>query len=320
METNKKKDICVVIPVYNSEDCVFELVAQLGNALKGFSYQIIMVNDRSPDKSWDKICEASRMNKNLTGVNLRRNSGQDNAIMAGLTFAASEYIVIMDDDLQHSPRDIPNLYAEISKGFDVCYAKFSQKKQSWWKNLGSWFNGKIAEKVLAKPRDIYLSPYKIISAGVVDEILKYNGIFPYIDGLIFKITTNISQIPAEHQARFKGKSNYNLVRSAIVFMKLFTGFSVMPLRTASFMGFFSAIAGFGYGIFNVWSYFYSERIVEGWTTITVLILFIGGLILLSLGLIGEYIGRIYLGSNFRLQYSIREIVDGKGNAANKKNY
>ncbi len=318
MKTVKKNKISVVIPVYNSEECVHELVSQLGEVLKKFPYEIIMVNDQSPDKSWEKICEVSKLNRNLTGLNLRKNSGQDNAIMAGLSFATGDYVVIMDDDLQHSPQDIPGLYAEVIKGFDVCYAKFSDKKQSWWKNLGSWLNGKLAEKVIAKPAHIYLSPYKIISRDVVDEILKYQGIFPYIDGLIFKVTSSICQIPAEHNERFRGKSNYTLVRSAIVFMKLFTGFSVQPLRAASFTGFFSALAGFAYGIYHIGVYFSSDKVVEGWTTITVLILFIGGLILLSLGLIGEYIGRIYLSSNFKSHYSIREIVSEKINESNKK--
>ncbi len=319
MKSDKKINISVVIPVYNSEECVHELVSQLGTVLKSFSYEIIMVNDKSPDRSWEKICEASLLNKNLTGVNLRKNSGQDNAIMAGLSFAKGDYVVIMDDDLQHSPQDIPNLYSEIIKGFDVCYAKFSEKKQSWWKNLGSWLNGKLAEKVIEKPSHIYLSPYKIISKEVIEEILKYQGIFPYIDGLIFKVTANISQIPAEHNVRFKGRSNYTLVRSAIVFMKLFTGFSVQPLRAASFLGFFTALAGFAYGIYHIFVYFSSDKVVEGWTTLTVLILFIGGIILLSLGLIGEYIGRIYLSSNFRSHYSVSEIVSEKINASNKKN-
>lgn len=319
MNKKKKNIISVVIPVYNSEDCVLELVSQLASALQKFNYEIIMVNDKSPDRSWERICEASILNKNLIGVNLRKNSGQDNAIMAGLSVARGDFVVIMDDDLQHSPLDLPNLYAEIIKGYDVCYAKFSDKKQSWWKNLGSWLNGKLAEKVIDKPSHIYLSPYKIIRKEVVDEILKYSGIFPYIDGLIFKVTTNISQIPAEHKERYMGKSNYTLVRSVIVFMKLFTGFSVQPLRIASFIGFFTASAGFVYGIYNIFDYFSADNVVEGWTTITVLILFIGGLILLSLGLIGEYIGRIYLSSNFRLHYSISEIVSERVNASNKKN-
>lgn len=319
MNKSKKIDISVVIPVYNSEECVIELVTQIGNSLKGFDYEIIMVNDKSPDRSWEKICEASRLNKNLTGVNFRKNSGQDNAIMAGFSFASGDYVVVMDDDLQHSPQDIPFLYKEIIKGFDVCYAKFSDKKQSWWKNFGSWLNGKLAEKVIEKPSHIYLSPFKIISKDVVKEILGYQGIYPYVDGLIFKITTNITQISAEHKARFKGNSNYSLFRSIVVFMKLFTGFSVKPLRAASFTGFFSAFAGFAYGIYNIGVYFSGDTVVEGWTTITVLILFMGGIILLSLGLIGEYIGRLYLNSNFRSQYSVREIVSEKINGLDKKN-
>ncbi len=304
------KEISIVIPVYNSEDCVIELNRQINDALKGYNYEIILVNDQSPDRSWERIQEVAKKDKNVIAVNLRKNAGQDNAIIAGFSLVSGNYVVVMDDDLQHSPYDIPQLYEEIIKGYDVCYANFARKKQSWWKNFGSWLNGKIAETVIMKPRDIYLSPFKIIRRGVVDEIVKYRGTFPYIDGLIFQVSGNISQIPVEHHERYEGKSNYSLVKSILVFMKLVTGFSVKPLRLSSFVGMITAIIGFIYGLYNVVDYFITDHIVEGWTTITVLILFLGGLILMSLGMIGEYIGRTYLILNGKPQYSIKEIING----------
>lgn len=146
------KEISIVIPVYNSHECVEELSRQIADALQGIDYEQIMVNDCSRDTSWEEIQRVSTTNKNILGINLRKNGGQDSAILTGLHYANGKYIVIMDDDLQHSPYDIPKLYEEVKKGFDVVYANFEAKKQKIWKNIGSWFNGKISEIALDKPK------------------------------------------------------------------------------------------------------------------------------------------------------------------------
>jgi polyisoprenyl-phosphate glycosyltransferase len=162
--------ISIVIPVYNSEECIEELVSEIDAALD--TYELILVNDCSSDSSWLRIEEAASGNEKITGINLRKNFGQDNALMAGLNHATGDYVVIMDDDLQHSPSDIPVLYEKIREGYDVVYANFAAKKQARWKNFGSWLNGKLAEIVIHKPAWIYLSPFKIIDKQVVDEIVE----------------------------------------------------------------------------------------------------------------------------------------------------
>ena len=231
-----QKEISIVIPVYNSHECVAEISRQIADAMgkNGISYEQIMVNDCSKDSSWDEIKKEAAKNPNLLGINLRKNGGQDSAILAGLNYASGKFVVIMDDDLQHSPYDIPKLYTEIQKGFDVVYADFESKKQKLWKNLGSWFNGKISEIALDKPKGIYLSPFKILSGDVVKEMCKFNNLFPYIDGLIFQVTRNITQIPIEHHKRELGKSNYNLIKSIKVFLRMLFGFSTIPLNIASY--------------------------------------------------------------------------------------
>lgn len=301
------KEISIVIPVYNSEECVEELTRQISLALKDVEYEQIMVNDGSRDSSWQKICSVCDEGFPVTGVNLRKNSGQDNAIFAGLTFATGKWVIIMDDDLQHSPYDIIKLYAEAEKGFDVCYADFPRKEQKLWKNMGSWLNGKCAEILISKPKDIYLSPFKIIKGEVVREIIKSDNLYPYIDGLIFQVTKNITQIQIEHHKREFGRSNYNLIKSIKVFAKLVFGFSVIPLRISSYTGFLSAAIGFILGIFYMIKFFVAGADVTGWTTIVVLILFIGGLNLLSLGIIGEYLGRAYLTVNKNPRYSVAQV-------------
>ena len=300
------KEISIVIPVYNSQDTVHLISEKIKEALKDFDYEKIMVNDCSKDNSWEEIKKESAVNSNLIGINLRKNSGQDSAILAGLNYATGNWIVIMDDDLQHSPSDIIKLYNEVKKGYDVCYANFEQKKQKFWKNAGSWFNGKVSEIVINKPKDIYLSPFKIMSRSVVTEMIKFNNLYPYIDGLIFQITNKITQIDIEHHEREIGKSNYSLIKSMKVFFRMLFGFSTKPLTFAAYTGFFVSILGFILLVKYFVDYLMGKADVAGWTTIVILILFIGGLLLMSIGIIGVYIGRTYLTINNTPKFLVGE--------------
>lgn len=302
-------EVSVVVPVYNSESCLEELARKLTDVLdrSGRSYEIILVNDGSHDSSWQKIAELSLKHDRLTGINLRKNFGQDNALMAGLNHSSGAAVIIMDDDLQHDPADIPALLAELDKGFDVCYARLDTKKQSWFKNFGSWVNDKAANVVLKKPAGVYLSPYKAITRPVVEEMTKYEGPYPYIDGLLFRVTRNITQVTVEHHGRHAGKGNYTLAKAILVWLKLATNFSVTPLRAATFVGF--TCSGFGF-LFAI--LFSVRRIVwgapVGWASLIVTVLFLGGVQLISLGLIGEYVGRLFLHESKEPQFVVREVT------------
>lgn len=307
------KEISIVIPVFNSADILPELNRQINNALVNIDYELILINDKSNDNSWEIIKRLTGSHRNLTGINLRKNYGQDNAIMAGLNFATGNYIVIMDDDLQHSPEDITRLHNKCKEGYDICYAYFLKKKQAFWKNIGSWLNGKVAEILLKKPKDIYLSPFQIISRDIIDKVTKYHGPYPYIQGLLLDLTDNITQIDVGHHKRHAGKSNFNFIRSSRIFFKLITSFSVIPLRISTIMGFFLSSIGFILVPFYIYRYLFGDRIVEGWITIVLLQLIIGGFILVSLGVIGEYIGRMYLNINNKPQYNIKEVINYQQN-------
>ena len=212
--------------------------------------------------------------------------------------------------MQHDPVYIPDLLEKINSGFDVVYAHYRLKKQKAWKNWGSWANGKVAEFLLKKPPEVYLSPYKILSQDIVRELTLYEGPYPYLDGLIFSITARISQIFIEHRKRYEGKSNYTFWKSLKVLSSLTTSFSVVPLRLVSVLGFFSSFMGCLMGlIFVVYKLFGPEmpNSVTGWTSIIVSVLIIGGVHLLTLGMIGEYIGRMYLNINRKPQYAVREV-------------
>ena len=307
--------ISIVVPVYRSENCLSELARRVHKDVgENFeSYELILVNDNSTDESWNVIVGLTGKYNFITGANLRKNVGQDNAIMAGLHHAKGDVIIIMDDDLQHDPSDINKLYKEVQKGFDVVYAYFEKKEQAIWKNLGSWFNDKVASLVLDKPKHIYMSPYKAICREVVDEIIKYDGPYSYIDGIIFTVTSNISQIPGRHHNRFSGTSNYNLIRSIRVWLKLVTGFSVIPLRLVTILG--VVISTFS---FLMAFYFVIETLLlkvepAGWPSLIVSIFFLGGVQLIGIGIVGEYIGRIFITQNKRSQFTIKKVIHNNGN-------
>ncbi|MEO6719109.1 MAG: glycosyltransferase family 2 protein [Ferruginibacter sp.] len=302
-------DLSIVIPVFNSENNLEPLMDELVKALNFVLFEIILINDRSVDKSWDKIMQLSKKYPQLTGINLRKNSGQNNAVMCGLKHAVGKYIVIMDDDLQHSPADIPKLLGEIEKGYDAVYAKFKRKNQVLWKNIGSWINGKAAEILINKPKNIYLSPFKIFTDAIRREIIKYKGSYPYIDGILFMVTPNISQVEnIEHYKRFEGKSNFSFIKSLSVFLSLITNFSMIPLQLSVFLGIISSFSSFILGLYFFIEYFMNNSIPEGYTSIILLILFLGGLILISLGVLGEYIGRIFMNNQNIEPFIIKEII------------
>ena len=305
-------ELSVVVPVYRSAEGLPLLLERLRQDLsKSFaSWEAVLVNDGSPDDSWQILEGLVGRYPFLVAVDLRRNRGQDNALMAGLRLSRGEVVVIMDDDLQHDPRDVPRLVARVREGWDVCFADFGSKQQAWWKNLGSAFNGWVARAVIDKPRDVYLSPFKAVSRGVVDEVIRYDGPYPYVDGLILSVTSRFARIDATHHARSVGSSNYDLVRSVAVWLKLATGFSVRPLRLASFAGLGTSLLAFLFGLFLIVRWFLVHGEVEGWTSILVVVSFLGGLQLFGVGIVGEYVGRAYLNINRKPQYTVRTLLRG----------
>jgi undecaprenyl-phosphate 4-deoxy-4-formamido-L-arabinose transferase len=303
-------EVSIVVPVYRSAECLPELARRVRETLSTrlASYELILVNDASPDDSWRVIRSLVETLPFVVGINLRKNVGQDNAIMAGLHHAAGRTVVIMDDDLQHDPADIPTLLDALAGGLDVVYAKFERKNQALWKNLGSWFNDRVAVVVLGKPENVYLSPFKAVSRPVVDEITPHGGPFAYVDGIIFGITSNIGQVAAAHHSRFAGRSNYNLVRSIRVWLKLATGFSVIPLRITTFIGGVFSLVSFVMAVFFVFQALVLGRQPEGYFSLIVTVFFLGGIQLMGLGALGEYVGRIFLSQNGPPQFAVKDIA------------
>jgi glycosyltransferase involved in cell wall biosynthesis len=308
-------DLSIVIPVYRSEDCLEPLVAAIAEALTptGRDYEVVLVNDFSPDNSWAVIESICARNPNVIGVDLRRNFGQDNAIMTGLRLARGKYVAVMDDDLQHHPADLPLLLARIEEGFDVVFAEFRAKHQKLWKNVGSWFNGKFAEWVINKPRDVYLSPYKIIRGEVAEMICGYDGPDPYIDGLLFQVTARITQIPVDHHPRYAGRSTYTFWKSLRVWARLAVSFSAKPLRLVTWFGLLFAVFGLMLAVAVVvyrlrWPEDFSKE-TAGWASLMVALLVVSGIQLIFFGVLGEYTGRTFLNVNRKPQSAIREVLN-----------
>ena len=311
--------LSIVIPVYRSADCFEALNAAISEALVplGVRYEVVLVNDCSPDESWTVIEELCRRHANVVGVDLRRNFGQDNAILTGVRLARGQYIAVMDDDLQHDPRDIPSLISGLEAGFDVVYAQFRKKRQKIWKNMGSWFAGKVAEWVLNKPKDVYLSPYKVFRREVADLICNYHGAEPYIDGLLLQVTSRITQVPVEHRARYSGRSTYTLWASIRIWTRIAFSFSVKPLRLVTVLGLAFSVLGVLLGIVVILYRLSSPENfpagTAGWASLIVAVLFLGGVQLIFFGILGEYSGRTYLRVNDQPQTAVR-VVRGRGNA------
>jgi len=303
--------ISVVIPVYRSQHILSELCRRLECVLGslGEDYEVIFSVDCSPDRSFAILKELASRNSRLKPILLRKNVGYDNAIMAGLNFVRGRRVVIMDDDLQHAPEDIPALLRAAESGSDVVYAGFPEKKQSLLKNLGSWFNDQAANIILDKPGSVYLSPFKAVSREVVDEIVKYSGPFPYIDGLIFQMTSAITQIPIAHHARASGEGGHGLLRSARIWLNFCTTFSILPLRASVYCGFLISAAAFLYSARVLVRRLAGGTAPEGWVSIMLGIAILGGIQLIALGVLGEYIGRTYMNINRKPQFVVKDKVN-----------
>ena len=305
--------LSIVIPVYNCEDILDELINQITSEIKKKinlykNYEIILVNDKSTDNSWRKIKEIAANKKNVMGINLSKNFGQHNALMAGIKSSRGDFLITMDDDLQHSPSYIIDIINKLNEGFDVCYTKYQNNKYSFLKKLGSTINDRVANIVLDKPKNIYLSSFRGVRRNVINELKKFNGPYVYLDGIILNITNNIGSINVKHKRRLKGNSGYSFKKLFSLWLKVFTNSSIFPLRVASVTGFIITIISLFFAILLIIFKIKNPEIPQGWTSIATFIFFFSGVQLLALGIIGEYIGRIFINLNQKPQYIIQEQI------------
>ncbi|MDD6332181.1 MAG: glycosyltransferase family 2 protein, partial [Clostridium sp.] len=276
-----------------------------------YLYEIILVNDYPYDDTIDVLKKLSNEDSRIKVVQFARNFGQHAALMAGYQVATGDYIVSLDDDGQTPANEVKKLIDKLEEGYDVVYARYSHKKHSLFRNFGSKLNGWMTEVMLKKPKDLYVSSYFVMRSYIKEEILHYRNAYPYVIGLVLRSTTNITNVDVQHRQREQGRSGYTLGKLLGLWLNGFTAFSVVPLRLASFLGIFAAGAGFVYLIYVLVNKIVNPLAPIGWTSMIALVLIVGGIIMLILGMIGEYVGRIYISLNAYPQYVIKETINIK---------
>lgn len=304
--------ISFVIPCYgsaNTIESVVDEIRQTMNTRKNYEYEIVLVNDCSPDNVYEKITTLAENDKNVKVINLAKNFGQHNAIIAGLGQVTGEVTVCLDDDGQTPANEVFKLIDKLDEGYDIAFAKYNIKKHSLFRNLGSKVNSLMAEYLIGKPKSLYISSYFVCKKFVVDTLIKYKNPYPYISGLLLQTTKRIANVDINHRSRTIGDSGYTFVKLISLWLNGFTAFSIKPLRIATVLGFLCAIAGFVYGLVTVINYFILPNVPLGYSSMMAALLFVGGMLMLMLGLIGEYIGRIYLSINNMPQYVIKETIN-----------
>lgn len=299
--------ISIVIPCYCSEMFLEHTVNNLFNAIKtisNYDYEVILVDDCSKDQTYKVIQNLSKKYNQIKGLKLSINAGQHNALMAGMNYVTGDYIICMDDDGQTDPLQMFKLVDKLNEGYDVVYARYTHKKHNFLRNIGSQLNEYMAAYLINKPKELYVSSYFIMKRFVLEEILKYHYPYTYIIGLILRTTQNITNVDIVHKERKVGKSGYNFKKLLGLWLNGFTAFSVKPLRIATIFGVLCSLFGVLGIVYLIINKLVNPQVPLGWTSIATIVLLIGGIIMVMLGLIGEYIGRIYVCINKSPQYVI----------------
>lgn len=303
--------VSIVIPCYNSQDSignVVELTVREFEKLSGYTYEFILVNDCSPDGTFAAIRELAKRYPCVHGINLAKNFGQHNAIMAGLHYANGDFIVGMDDDLQTHPSQMKKLLDKIGEGYDLVYGQYAKRKNSFLKNLSSKFNKVSSRILLGRPREIESSNYWVITRAVRNEVIKYTNYNPYVDAIFYRVTHNIADVVIEHHKREQGSSNYTF-RKLVKLWMAYWNFSVVPLRISSILGVLLASAGFLGAVATFIRQLIAPSSQIGWASIMCAMCLFFGFVLLVLGIMGEYLGKILLCINNTPQYIVRDTVN-----------
>ena len=307
-----KKKISFVIPCYNSAKTIEGVVEEIRETMENleqYIYEVVLVNDCSPDETFQVIRKICQSQSHIYGLDLAKNFGQHGALMAGFHQVSGDIIVCLDDDGQTPASEVGKLLQKIEAGDDVIYASYAHKKHSLFRNFGTYMNEKMAEFLLGKPKDLFVSSYFAARKFVVEEMLKYENAYPYVIGLVLRTTKRISNVEVDHRERQIGQSGYNFKKLLALWFNGFTAFSTKPLRIATVSGSLFAVVGFAYGIYTVIKKFLIPQVPIGFSSLMSALMFIGGMVLLMMGLIGEYIGRMYICMNNAPQFVVREKVE-----------
>lgn len=304
--------ISFIIPCYKSQKTLIPVVEEIidtMNGIIGYTYNIILVNDFSPDKTMDTIRSLCEKYDFVTGVELAKNFGQHSAIMAGFNIADGDIICCLDDDGQTPANELGKLLEKIEEGYDAVYARYANMQKAAWRSWGTEINKIMTESLLNKPKELELTSYFMVKRFVAEEIIKYENSYPYMMGLVLRTTGNICNVDVTHRPREIGNSGYSLMKLISLWINGFTAFSVKPLRLATFGGMFVAFVGIICALWTIIHKILNPETPAGWSSTIAVILVLGGAILFVLGMVGEYIGRIYISINNNPQYVIRKVIN-----------
>lgn len=309
---NNKIDYSVCIPVYNSENILEELSKRLFSVFEKITerYEILLVDDGSIDKSWEVMQKLREKNKRIKLIQLTKNYGQQNAMMCALSLSRGDLIITMDDDLQHPPEQIYKLIKclKSNEHLDGVIGRPLVKKHNFFRRVGSLVVNKINNIIFHKPDNLVMSSFRILKRSIVEEIIKNKNHNPAIGSLLLSTTLNLKNVPFEHSQRYCGKSGYTLGRALKASFENIINFSTLPLKTISFFGIACSFISFIVALIFILRKLIANKGLQGWTSLLVMNLFFFGVILFSIGIIGEYIIRIIRQVNNQSQYVIRKKI------------
>ena len=313
-DLDSRKVISFAIPCYRSEHTVLPVIEEIISVMKmesAFDFEIVAVVDGSPDNVFKILSDYALNDNRIKIIRLSKNFGQNNARIAALRYSSGDYVVCLDDDGQCPMDHFPEMLSAVVKEYDVVVADYPKKKQSFFKNFGSYINKLTTRILLDVPKNFRFSNFYVMRRFLVNQILEYENPYPFMSGLISQATKNIAYVPMEERERSSGSTGYTLKKLVSLWLNGLTAFSVIPLRISSVMGLVCSMFGFIFGIVTVIRKLFISNIAIGWNSTVAIQLFIGGLIMLMLGIIGEYLGRIYISINNAPQYVVRETVNIK---------
>jgi len=317
---SKNCSISVVVPCFRSEKTLGELVRRLGSTLSALAsqYEIILVNDGSPDNSWEVIKQLSRENNHVFGIHLSRNFGQHNALLAGIKASQHEFIITLDDDLQNPPEEIPILLSKIAEGYDVVYGVAQDRQDSLFRRLASFGTRLALSSVAGASAARYASSYRIFSSKMKKTFESFGGGYLSIDAVLGWGTTSFGHVPVRHESRRVGSSNYKLSKLLLHSITMLTGYSIIPLRMASIVGL--GFLGFGFLVLAwvIGRFIVNGGSVPGFPFLASIVTLFSGAQLFSLGIIGEYIGRMHFRVMDRPTFIISETTQKKLGMVNEQ--
>lgn len=300
--------LSIVSPVYHGEKMVEQLVERIINSVSAITpdFEIILVNDASPDNSWLKIKELCANNNRVKGINLSRNFGQHYAISAGLSLCSGEWIVVMDCDLQDRPEEIPHLYNKAQEGFDIVYARRVVRHDGFFKRISSKIFHSVFDWLSGIKTDSSISNFGVYNKIVIDEYNKMGEVARSFDSLIKYLGFNTATVDVKHDSRGEGKSSYTLKKLLSLSFDVMISNTNKPLKMAISFGFFMSFISFCLAVFNVIAKYVGNIGVEGYTSTVFSIWFVGGILLMMLGILGLYVGKIFDQVKQRPIFVIRE--------------